>query len=116
MSRPLGPAAVEAEMRRLAEELEKRTSALAGLLETAASADVAFKLAYARAVLEAEGRTVPEREAQATLAVETELRERKHAEAVADACREAVRSLRDQLSALQSLNRNVRYAAGLESA
>jgi hypothetical protein len=111
---PVTPAAAEAELRRLARKLEERTDALAGLLRTAAEADVAYKLAYARALLRAAGDTVSEREAAATLAVADELRDRKTTEAVADACREAVRSLRDQLSACQSLNANTRYAAGLE--
>jgi hypothetical protein len=116
MSAPVTPAAVEAELRRLAHKLEDRTDALAGLLKTAAEADVEHKLAYAKAILKAEGGTVAEREAAATLAVEAELRDRKASEAVADACREAVRSLRDQLSAVQSVNANVRYHAGLSSA
>jgi hypothetical protein len=112
----LTPSQTETELRRLAHKLEARTDDFAGLLQAAAEADVAFKVAYATALLKADGDTVGAREARATLAVETELRERKHTEAIADACREAVRSLRDQLSALQSLNRNVRYAAGLDSA
>jgi hypothetical protein len=76
---------------------------------------VAYRLAFAKALLDTWGDTVGEREARATLAVEAELRQRKRAEAVADACREAVRSLRDQLSAVQSVNANVRHLAGLDS-
>jgi hypothetical protein len=72
-------------------------------------------LAHARAILQVEGDTVAEREAEATLAVEAELTERKITEAVADACRETVRSLRDQLRAVQSVNANVRFQAGLGS-
>jgi hypothetical protein len=115
VSAPLTPAQCETEMRRLAHKLEERTDALAGLLEAAAEADVAYKVAFATALLKATGNTVSEREARATLAVEAELRERKHAEAIADACREAVRSLRDQLSAVQSVNANIRFQAGLTS-
>jgi hypothetical protein len=80
-----------------------------GLLRDAPAADVAYKLAYAKALLGAEGSTVAEREALATPAVEHELRERKTTEAVADAAKESVRSLRDQLSAVQSVNANVRH-------
>jgi hypothetical protein len=58
---------------------------------------------------------VSEREAAAILAVAEELRARKTTEAIADAAKESVRSLRDQVSALQSLNGNVRAAAGLVS-
>lgn len=100
------PAATEAELRRLAHKLEERTDALAGLLHAAAEADVTYRIAYSKALLAASG-TVAEKEAQATLACEKQLWTRKTAEATADACREAVRSLRDQLSAVQSVNRNV---------
>ncbi|SRR6266536_5496609 len=114
MTRPVGPAQIEAELRRLARKLEERTDALAGLLQAAAGADVAYRVAHPKALLHVEGDTVAEREAAATLAVEAELRDRKHTEAVADACREAARSLRDQLSAVQSVNANVRHLTGLD--
>src|SRR5262249_18119800 len=114
MTAPVTPHAAETELRRLSHKLEDRTDALAGYLLTAADADVRYKLAHARALLRAEGETVAEREAVAILAVEDELRERKRSEAVADACREAVRSLRAQLSAVQSVNANVRHLAGLD--
>jgi hypothetical protein len=87
MTRPITPAEVEAEMRRIARRLEDRTDALAGLLESAAEADVACRLAFPRQLLVAEGSTVAEREAAATLAVASELRARKTTEAVADAFR-----------------------------
>jgi hypothetical protein len=109
----LTPAATEAELRRLAKKLEQRTDELAPLLQAAAEADVAYRVEYAKALLVADGKTVGDREAQATLDTEKELWARKTSEATADACREAVRSLRDQLSAVQSVNANVRHAAGL---
>jgi hypothetical protein len=110
---PVTPAALEAELQRLSAKLEEKSDELATLLETAAEADVNHKLAYARALLRAEGDTVGAREAEAVLAVADLLRERRISEAVADACRESVRSLRSQLSALQSVNANARAAAGL---
>jgi hypothetical protein len=112
---PVTPHQAETELCRLARKLEERTGALADLLQTAAAADVSYRLAFAKALLAAEGATVAEREARATLATEAELRERRTTDAVADACREAVRSLRDQLSAVQSVNANVRHLAGLSS-
>jgi len=115
MTQPITPAEVEAELARLADRLEQKSDELAGLLRAAAEADVAYRLAHARATLQAEGDTVADREAEATLAVEAELTERKTTEAVADACRETVRSLRDQLRAVQSVNANVRFQAGLGS-
>lgn len=102
----------EDELRRLSKKLEDKTDALAGLLDEAAEAEVVQKVAYAKAMLAAEG-TNPVREATATVDTEDQLRDRKHKEAIADACREAVRSLRDQLSAVQSANANVRHQSGL---
>lgn len=86
------PAEVEAELRPLARRLEARTDALAGLLRAAAEADVAYRLAYAKALLRAEGDTVSEREALATLATASELTVRKTTEAVADAAKESIRA------------------------
>lgn len=103
----LTPAALEDELRRVAKKLEAQTDDLAPLLQSAAEAEVAYKLAYARALLGAEGKTVGDREAEATILTERQYTDRKIKEAVADACRESVRSLRDQLSAVQSVNRNV---------
>jgi hypothetical protein len=111
----LTPTQTENELRRLAHKLEAKSDELAGLLRAAAEADVAYRLAYAKALLRAKGDTVGEREAAATLVVADELTARKVSEAVADACRESVRALRDQLSAVQSVNANVRQAAGLAS-
>jgi hypothetical protein len=110
----LTPAATEEELRRLAHKLEAKTDDLAPLLQDAAEADVAYRLAYARALLCAEGKTVGEREAEATILTEKYLTERKVTEAIADACRESVRSLRDQLSAVQSVNANLRHMTGLD--
>jgi hypothetical protein len=113
VTRPLTPVDVEGELDRLATKLETKSDELAQLLQRAAEADVNYRLAHAKALLRAEGDTVSEREATATLAVEAELRERKTTEAVAHACLESVRSLRDQLSAVQSINANTRYQTGL---
>jgi len=115
MSAPVTPAQAEAELRRLARKLEAKCDELPGLLRAAGAADVAYKLAYAKALLRAEGDTVAEREARATLAVADELTTRKTTEAVADAAKESIRALRDQLSAAQSINSNVRYTSGLET-
>jgi hypothetical protein len=108
------PAQVEAELARLSEKLEEKSDKLATLLESAATADVNYKLGHARQLLRAEGDTVSEREAEAVLACADLLRERRHSEALADAAKESIRSLRTQLDALRSINANVRYSAGLE--
>jgi hypothetical protein len=109
------PAAAERELSRLSVKLEEQTDALALLLHAAAEADVNYKLAHARALLGADGDTVGEREAGAILACADLLRERRISEAVADAARESIRSLREQLGAVRSINANVREQAGLSS-
>jgi hypothetical protein len=110
---PVTPAQAESELRRLSHKLEARTDSLADLLVAAAKEDVNYRISHAKALLAADG-TVAERDAIAVLAVADELLNRKITEAIADAARESVRSLRDQLSAVQSINANTRYAAGLE--
>jgi hypothetical protein len=74
MTAPVTPAQAEHELRRLARRLEAKCDELPGLLRAAAEADVAYRLAYSKALVAAEGDTVAEREAQATLAVAEELR------------------------------------------
>lgn len=89
----------------IGKKLWERTNALEALLYQAAVAEVDFKVAMAKAKYQATASTVSEREAEALLACEEAYRAYKLAEATADACREAVRSLRDQLSGAQSLLR-----------
>jgi hypothetical protein len=94
------PEDVEREVRRLARKLEAKTDELAELFHDAAEAEVAYRVEYAKAVAE--------REAAATVYCEKLLWDRKTKEAVADAAREAARSLRDQISAVQSVGAMVR--------
>jgi hypothetical protein len=111
VSAQVTPAQAELELRRLARRLEAKCDELPSLLREAAEADVAHRLAYAKALLGAEGSTVAEREALATLAVANKLKARKMTEAVADAAKESIRAMRDQLSAVQSINANTRALA-----
>lgn len=67
-----------------------------------ARADDAYRCAHAKALLEAEG-TVDSRKAQADLATSGERLEARISEGLKIAALEAVRSLRTQLSAWQSL-------------
>ncbi len=92
------------EIERLIGLLELRTDEYRVYAVEAAEAEVAYKKAHAIAHLKATG-TVSEREAEATLAADGELLKRRSAEAVRDSCLEAMRSLRAQLSALQTLAR-----------
>jgi hypothetical protein len=102
------PEDVEREVRRLARKLEAKTDELAELFHDAAEAEVAYRVEYAKALLVADAKTVAEREAAATVYCEKLLWDRKTKEAVADAAREAARSLRDQISAVQSVGAMVR--------
>lgn len=93
------------EIERLIGLLELRTDEYRVFAVEAAGAEVDYKKAHAIAVLKSKEGTVAEREAAATLSSDEELRKRRSAEAVRDACLEAMRSLRAQLSALQTLAR-----------
>lgn len=103
----LTPAGTESTLMRVAKKLEQQTDELPKLLQAAAENDVAYRAAFARALLTSDAKTVAEREAEATLATTELLFQRKTSEAVADAAKESVRSLRDLLSAAQTLNRSV---------
>ena len=102
------PKSIENEIRRLAHKLESKTDELAELFRKAAEAEVTYKREYAKALLLSDADTVGQREAEAMRATEALLLDRRVAEAVADAARESVRSMRDQLSAVQSVGAMLR--------
>lgn len=104
----IDPGRIDAELERLSAVLEERTETLAELSTTAAQAEVAFKLAKARALLRADGRNAGEREARALLAVQTEYTDHELAAARLHAQQELLRTLRAQLDALRTLAANVR--------
>ncbi len=90
------------EIERLIGLLELKTDEYRVYAVEAAEAEVDYKKSFALALLRADG-SVAQREAEATLKADEELRKRRAAEAVRDSCLEAMRSLRAQLSAYQSL-------------
>lgn len=98
---------IEGEIERLSGILEAKTDEYATLARGAATAEVDYKLAYARRYLTVKG-TVGEREALTLCEVAEPYRDKLIAHAVRDACSESMRSLRSQLSALQTLAANVR--------
>lgn len=97
------PHEVIAEIQRLQQALVSKTHKLAVNLTKAGEAKVAYRIAYAGALLEAEG-SVAQREAEATLACAEQLTAMEMTAAVADASRESVRSIRDALNAAQSVS------------
>lgn len=102
------PDKVEDEIRRLSRKLEAKTDELAEVFQSAADAEVAYRVEFAKALLRSQEKTVAEREADAMVQCAALLMDRKGKEAVADAAREAARSLRDQINAVQSISANLR--------
>lgn len=113
---PMAQLEVEAEIRRLSNELTAQTEENAKAAEDAAAADVAYDLAHARALLgtekvrDGEKLLSAEREAIAILAVEGEYTDARMTEAIYRATRERGTNLRAQLDALRTIAANVRSA------
>lgn len=107
---PMSQVSVEQEILRISGLLDHQVGEVAKRARAAAEAEVAWKLAYARHSLIAEGKTVGERDAAALLECEDELKAHKYADAVLLAAQEAGRSLRAQIDALRTLAANQRAA------
>jgi hypothetical protein len=107
---PLSPDEITSEIRRISSRLDFQVGEIAKRSRHAAEAEVAYKLAHARQILEVEGPTVAEREAKALLACAKEYAEHKGADAVLLAAQEAGRSLRAQIDALRTLSASHRAA------
>ena len=110
----VNPAEIESELLRLSGLLEERTEELAKHSQVAAETEHAYKLAEGRALIELSKQKVTADVRKALALVGTaELHEsRLLAAAVRDSAQEACRSLRAQLSALQSINGNYRGITG----
>ena len=93
---------IQAEMIRLSRLLDAGITELYNSSTTYAQAENTYRMAKAKAYLEAEG-TVAERQALADLATSTERVVHRIADGMRKALTEAVRSRRQQISALQSL-------------
>ena len=104
---PIAQVDIEAEIVRLAAKAEAITQKLGVRAREAAQADVAYKIAHAKAFLLAEGAQYL-RDAQATVATEDEYAARKSTEALLLSAQEAGRNVRAQLDALRSINANHR--------
>lgn len=107
MSAPISQVHIESEIVRLSDLAEQVTQKLAQRARSAAEADVAYKVAHAKALLQAEGAQYV-RDAEATVQCERELGEKKSTEALLLAAQEAGRNYRAQLDALRSINANHR--------
>lgn len=107
MSDPTPQVDIESEIIRLSARAEEITQKLAIRAREAAEADVAYKVAHAKALLLADGPQYM-RDAEATAQTEVQYRERRGTEAMLLAAQEAGRNVRAQLDALRSINANHR--------
>lgn len=110
MSRPLSSDEIEAEVWRISQRLDYQVGEIAKRARNAATAEVDYKLAHAKAVLRVEGKTVADRDAMALGEVEGLYRAHREADAVLLAAQEAGRSLRAQIDALRTLSAAQRAA------
>lgn len=100
---------VDSEIQRLSQVLDQRVDEYGELAVRAAECEAAYRIAYAKVYLGTEG-TVSAREQTAVVACADQLTERLLAEGIRDSCQESMRSIRAQLSALQTLAANERAA------
>lgn len=107
MSDPIIQVDIESEILRLSGLAEKVTQELAKRAKAAAEADVAYKVAHAKALLLAEGPQYV-RDAEATVQTARELAEKRATEALLLSAQEAGRNYRAQLDSLRSINANHR--------
>lgn len=107
---PMAQHDVEREIHRLSKELTHNTQQVAELATVAAKADVAYKLANARAWVANRGKggTVAEKEAAIHVEVAEQYERKMLTEAVYKSAREKGTNLRAQLDALRTIAANVR--------
>ncbi len=103
---------VERDIVRLCELCDLVVTEIKNRAITAAETDAEYRKVHAQAILKSEG-TVAEREAHATLASADAYLARRIAEGLLLSAREAGQHYRAQLSAMQSVNSNLRASAGL---
>lgn len=107
------PVEVEREIIRYVGLLEKATQETRRRGIASASADADYRVAYARAVVSAEG-PVLVRESVAQIECEQLYRAKREAEELLVAVRSAASNLREQLGALRSICANVRHLLEVE--
>jgi hypothetical protein len=101
------PSQIDNEIVRFVQELENATGSYAEATRAAAVADVTYKRNWSIAYIRAEG-PVHMREAKAVKDCIEAYEERRISEGLERASLEKMRSVRDQLSALQTLSRSLR--------
>ena len=109
---PLSQLQAEEQISRLSNELTNHVVVFQRAAEEAAKADVAYKRAYAEGMIERRGKggTLPEKDAEITVAVIAYYEKRALTEAVFKAAKFKGEALVKQLEAVRSINANVRHA------
>ena len=108
MSEPLTPHQVESKLRAVVNMMEAKAEEYERLSLIAAEAEHAYRLAKAQALVEQDGGTVAERESRALLQVDRERLTAKVSGAERDACKERLRGLHSEVTALVTLSKSVR--------
>ena len=90
------------------EKLEEKTEELASKIIESVNAERLYKLALAKATLRADGKTAEIRKAQALIECEQEYNNYMIDSSGMEACKELVRSLRENANNVRSLNASVR--------
>lgn len=106
----MSPDEVLAEIMRVSQQLDWQVGEAARRARVAAECEVAYKLAFAKALLVSDGKNAPERDAKALLACADKFEAHKHADAVLWGAQEAGRTLRTQIDALRTLSADLRAA------
>ncbi len=105
---PVSQVEIESEIRRLSDLCERATHEVRKRGEAAAKARTDFKVEFAKARLRSEGKTVDQRDDEATVATGGLMMEKEFTEALFESAREAGRNFRAQLDAMRSINSNLR--------
>lgn len=110
MSEPIAQVEVEAAMMDVHTRLEAVTTAMATRAREAATAEHAYRVAFAKAVMKARASGEPVSAAEQIAVVECDmlLLGRLHADALLDSAKEAGRNARAQADTLRSINSNHR--------
>lgn len=104
----LTQAQIEEDLHSVLDDLASSTEELRGLADEAAHRDVAFEVAWARAILSSEGRSQDTRKADATVATKSELFEKRVSQERLRAQYAVLSVLRARSDALRSLLVSVR--------
>lgn len=113
MSDPITPHEVESEIMRLNALLDRASVEMKNRGNARTDAKLKMDHGLARAVIDAQGRSIEERKAKAHVACEALIDAYEVAEQAYKNARDAAHNIRAQLDALRSINANVRHQAGL---